>query len=248
MKDHVKALQLPTCSQLLIFVRKSSMLNASLLQFLYDLSQNNNRDWFEKNKKRYEIEVKKPFEQFVGEVIAKLQVIEPDFHIQPKDCIHRIYRDTRFSADKTPYKTHVSAIFTPRGRQTMDYPGYYLHLEFGNLMIGGGAYFLDKNQLYMVRKAIAQDPEAFRKVMSDPDFVKHYGVILGEKNKILPPEFKSAALSEPMLAHKQFYFMAEMDPEISLKPDFADYVVSCFSAGKSLNQFFRNALRLPSQE
>jgi len=91
------------------------MLQSDFLQFLYELSQNNNREWFEKNKKRYEVTVKKPFEELVGELIDRLRIIEPDFQIQAKDCIHRIYRDTRFSADKTPYKSHVSAVFTPRG-------------------------------------------------------------------------------------------------------------------------------------
>ncbi|HLP93490.1 MAG TPA: DUF2461 domain-containing protein [Saprospiraceae bacterium] len=218
------------------------MLQSDLLQFLYELSQNNNRDWFEKNKKRYEATVKKPFEQLVAALIARLQNIEPGFHIQPKDCIHRIYRDTRFSQDKTPYKTHVSAVFTSRGKQTMDEPGYYFHLEFGNLMLGGGAYFLDKEPLYLVRKTIAQDIDAFREVVNDPVFVQYFGGIQGEKNKILPPEFKELAKQEPLLANKQFYFMAEMDPEICLSPDFADYVLSYFSAAKRFNDYFRKAL------
>jgi uncharacterized protein (TIGR02453 family) len=223
------------------------MLQPDLLQFLYELSQNNNRDWFEKNKKRYEATVKKPFEQFVGVLIDKLKTVEPGFQIQPKDCIHRIYRDTRFSADKTPYKTHISAVFTPKGRQSMEHPGYYFHLEFGNLMLGGGAYFLDKEPLYMVRKAIAQDPDTFRSVVENPEFVRYYGAVQGDKNKVLPPEFKVAANKEPLLANKQFYFMAEMDPETCLKPDFADFVLNYFVAGKPLNDYFRRALGLTSQ-
>lgn len=218
------------------------MLQSDFLQFLYELSQNNNRDWFEKNKKRYEATVKKPFEQLVAALIAKLQTIEPGFQIQPKDCIHRIYRDTRFSADKTPYKTHVSAVFTTRGRQTMEEPGYYFHLEFGNLMIGGGAYFLDKEPLYKVRKAIAQDLNAFREVVNDPSFVQHYGGVQGDKNKILPPEFKELARQEPLLANKQFYFMAEMDPEICLQPDFVEVALEYFAAAKRFNDYFRRAL------
>lgn len=217
-------------------------MNTEFLQFLYDLSQNNNRDWFEKNKKRYEVTVKKPFEALVGELIEGLKILEPDFQIQPKDCIHRIYRDTRFSANKTPYKTHVSAVFTPRGRQTMDHPGYYLHIEFGNLMLGGGAYFLDKAPLTKVRTAIAQDPEAFRALVFDPDFSKKYGDIKGEKNKVMPAEFKEAVKKEPFLANKQFYFMAELDPEICLQPDFPDFVMDYFRTGKALNEFLRKAI------
>lgn len=218
------------------------MLKPDFLQFFYELSQNNNRDWFEKNKKRYEAAVKKPFEAIVGELIERLKGFEPSFQMQPKDCIHRIYRDTRFSADKTPYKTHASAVFTPQGRKTMEHPGYYLHLEFGNLMLGGGAYFLDKEPLAKVRKAIAQDPEAFRALVTDKTFTEKFGAIKGEKNKVLPPEFKDSAKKEPLLAHKQFYFMAELDPEHCLRPDFADFVTDYFKAGKPLNDYFRMAI------
>lgn len=218
------------------------MLHTDFLQFLYELSQNNNRDWFEKNKKRYESTVKKPFEALVGDIIGQIKAFEPGFQIQPKDCIHRIYRDTRFSADKTPYKTHVSAVFTARGKQTMEQPGYYLQIGFGSLMLGGGAYFLDKEPLAKARKAIAQDPEAFRAVAFEPDFVQKFGEIKGEKNKVMPAEFKEAVKNEPFLANKQFYFMTELDPETCLRPDFSGFVADYFRAGKPLNEFLRTAI------
>jgi uncharacterized protein (TIGR02453 family) len=218
------------------------MLQPDFLQFLYDLSQNNNKDWFEKNKKRYEGAVKKPFESLVGEVIERIRSFEPTFQIQPKDCLFRIYRDTRFSADKTPYKTHVSAVFTPRGRQSLHFPGYYLQIEFGNLMLGGGAYFLEKEPLTKMRKAIAQDPGAFRALLNDPVFSSKYGELKGEKNKVLPPEFKEAAKTEPLIAHKEFYFMADIDPERCLQAGLSDFIADYFKAGKPLNDYFRAAL------
>ncbi len=220
----------------------TTMLNEDCLQFLYDLSRNNNRDWFEKNKKRYETSVKKPFEETVGAVIERIRKFEPDFTATPKDCVFRIYRDTRFSADKTPYKTHVGAILTPQGRKSMNWPGYYLHIEFGNLMLGGGAYFLDKEPLHRVRSAIAQDADIFRGLVSDKNFSSRFGELKGEKNKVLPPEFREAAKKEPLLANKQFYFMAEIDPENALRPDFPDFAADYFRAGKPLNDFFRRAL------
>lgn len=217
------------------------------LQFLYELSQNNNRDWFEKNKKRYEADLKKPFEALVGAVIERVLRFEPAFGpITPKDSIFRIYRDTRFSKDKSPYKAHVSASFTPKGiklsGEAMSYPGYYLHLEFGALWIGGGAYFLDKEPLRKVRAAIAQDPAALHKLLNAKDFTEKYGALRGETNKVMPPEFKEAAKAEPLLFQKQFYFMAELDPENALRPDFADFVAAHFEAGKPLNDYFRAAI------
>lgn len=222
------------------------MLTSNTLQFLYDLSQHNNRDWFEKNKPRYEAEVKKPFEATVAAVIEQIYQFEPSFRpMLPKHCIFRIYRDTRFSADKTPYKNHLGAFFAPKGNKAtddMNFPGYYLHLEFGNLMIGGGAYNLDKPALHKVRTAILQDPEAFRDVLHGPDFVAHYGDIKGERNKVLPPEFKEAAKQEPLLYQKQFYFMAEMDSDVAIRPDFPDFVANYFRAGKPLNDYCRSVM------
>lgn len=223
------------------------MLNKEFLQFLYDLSQNNNRDWFEKNKKRYEASVKKPFEATVAAVIERVQKFEPNYGpITPKDCIFRIYRDTRFSKDKSPYKTHVAASFNPKGIKStsdaMSYPGYYMHIEFGSLWIGGGAYFLDKEPLRKVRTAIMQDPGVFRDLLSEKKFAEKYGALKGEANKVLPPEFKEAAKSEPLLANKQFYFMAELEPENALRPDFPDFVAEYFRTGKPLNDFFRKEI------
>ena len=121
----------------------------------------------------------------------------------------------------------------------MDWPGYYLHIEFGNLMLGGGAYFLEKEPLHKVRTAIMQDPETFRALLSDKNFASRFGELKGEKNKVLPPEFKEAAKKEPLLANKQFYFMAELDPENALRPDFPDFAVEYFKAAKAVNDFLR---------
>lgn len=228
-----------------IFVQNfTAMLTPDFLQFLYELSQNNNRDWFEKNKPRYETQVKKPFEVFVGNLIQRFQTsFEPDFQMLPKHCIFRIYRDTRFSKDKTPYKNHVSASFAPgHGKlsEQASIPGYYMQVGFGSLMLGGGAYQLEKEPLHQIRTAIAASPSDFRALADAPDFKKYYpDGLLGEKNKILPPEFKAVAVDEPMIYMKQFYFMTELDPETLLQPDAVDVIMAHFEAGHALNVFFR---------
>ena len=105
--------------------------------------------------------MKKPFETLVGALILEIQKFEDGFQLLPKDCMFRLHRDTRFSNDKTPYKTHMAAIFVPGGKKSMaemEVPGYYFHISFGELAIGGGAYALDKEPLMRVRRAIAQDP------------------------------------------------------------------------------------------
>ena len=218
------------------------MLTSDFLQFLHELSQNNNRDWFTKNKRRFESTVKKPFEMFVAALIERIKDFEPGFQTTVKDSIFRLHRDTRFSNDKTPYKTHMSAVFTSQGRKTMDEPGYYLQVSFGSLSLGGGAYFLEKEPLTNVRQAIADNPEAFRKLIEAPAFIDKFGEIKGEKNKILPAEFKQAAVAEPFLFNKQFYFMSDLDPELAIGSDAVGRIAGYFEAGKPVNDFFRKPL------
>lgn len=219
------------------------MLSSSALQFLYDLSQNNNRDWFEKNKKRFEAEVKKPFEQTVGALIERMRAFEPGFaQLQAKDCIFRIHRDTRFSKDKTPYKTNVSAVLASGGRKSMHEPGYYIEISFGACNFGGGAYALEKPELHKVRTAIAQDPEAFRSIVGAQAFADLFGDLQGEKNKVMPPEFKVAAMAEPYLYNKQFYFWKEMPPETALGEGFVELAARYFEAARPVNEFLRIAI------
>ncbi len=222
------------------------MLSTDLLHFLYELSQNNNKDWFERNKPRYEAVVKKPFETTVMAIIERISAFDPAYAaLTPKNCIFRIYRDVRFSKDKTPYKNHISASFSPKGKKMDtggDYSGFYLHIEFGSLMLGGGAYFLDKPALHKVRTAILRDPDTLRALLAEPDFVAKYGELQGERNKVLPPEFKEAARQEPLLAMKQYYFMTEMDPEMITRPDFPDFAADYFRAGQEVNAWLREVV------
>ena len=93
------------------------MINTASLQFLYELSQNNNKDWFDKNKARYEADLKKPWEATVAAIIERIKAFEPDLQSTAKESIPRIYRDTRFSTNKSPYKTNVAAIINPGGKK-----------------------------------------------------------------------------------------------------------------------------------
>jgi uncharacterized protein (TIGR02453 family) len=219
------------------------MLNPSFLEFLYELSQNNNRGWFEKNKTRFQKEVQQPFEVLVSEIIKEIKAFDPNFSMDPKQAAFRIYRDVRFSNDKTPYKTHMAAVFTNGGRQNMHDPGYYLHIEYGFLQLGGGAYFLDKEPLQKVRTRIMQNPSAFRQLIEASEFVDKFEEIKGEKNKILSTPFKEAVAVEPLLLNKQFYYMAELDPKMILESDFPKFVASYFQAALPVNRFLLEAVK-----
>lgn len=220
------------------------MLTKKSLDFLKDLAKNNNREWFHANKKRYEADLKKPYEHFISDLLEAYKSLDPETNITYKEAVFRIYRDTRFSKDKTPYKNHVGALISRYGRKGKEYPGYYIHIEQGSLMLGGGAYFMEKNTLQAVREAIMGNHKAFSKVINNPKFKDKFGEVKGDKNKRLPKEFKEFEAEEPLIANKQFYFMTELNPKHVLGENAVDYVMDYFRAGEEFNAFLIEAMNL----
>ena len=213
------------------------------LQFFEELAANNEKSWFDENRARYEKMVKKPFANLVEELIFRVSQFDPDVQIAPKDAIFRINRDVRFSPDKRPYKTTVSAIISPAGRKDKSAPGFYLELSAHRTMLGGGAYFVEKTGLENIRNAIAANPAAFRKLISEKDFVTKYGEIRGETNKRLAADLQAAAEKEPLIFNKQFYFMAELPANLALRNDLADVAIEYFAAAQPIILYLREALR-----
>lgn len=206
------------------------------LNFLAELAANNDRGWFNDNKSRYESDVKKPFIELISKLIDELG--EP---ITYKESIFRINRDTRFSPDKTPYKTHLSAVVSRFGTKNKAYPGLYIHLDAEKLMIGGGAYFLEKIPLLNVRNAIMNDHENFKSIINNKDFIAHFDSLHeSEKNKVLPSEMKDFQKIEPLIANKQFFVMKNYPSERVLQNDIIEFMVAHSKALNPLNQFLRD--------
>ncbi|MEW6736056.1 MAG: TIGR02453 family protein [Acidobacteriota bacterium] len=139
-----------------------------LFRFLTDLRKNNNRDWFSANKARYEAAVREPFLQFIADFSYRLDKISPYFVADPRPnggSLFRIYRDVRFSSDKSPYKTHASAYFPHReANKDVQSPGFYLHLEPGASFAGGGLWHPDAVSLRNIRTAIVEQPKSWQQV------------------------------------------------------------------------------------
>lgn len=211
------------------------------LKFYHDLSQNNNTAWFNENRLRYENSVKKPFIAFVGDFINLIRNFEPDITLQPADAIFRINRDIRFSKDKTPYKTHSSAIISKYGRKDKCYPGIYFEFTFDKVMFYGGAWSVEPKILQKIRQNIANNLPEFKKAYKNKEFKNKFGSIQGEKAKKIPPELKSAAEEEPLIYNKQFYFGAELPAELILKDELIEVLLQHYLVSKELNDFLRSA-------
>ena len=214
-----------------------SYFNDDFIAFFKELAANNNKDWFDENRKRYETEVREPFKHFLKALIAELAKENPALNIETKHAMFRINRDVRFSKDKTPYQTHVSAVIAPGGKKNRNYPGLYINFSAASLTVGGGLYGVDKEELYFLRDYISKNPKALQKAIEDDDFVKHYGEIMGDKNKILPKEFKGHMESTPLIANKDFFYMEEMDPKTVTSEKLLDIVLTSWKAATPVREF-----------
>ncbi|MEQ8360595.1 MAG: DUF2461 domain-containing protein [Cytophagales bacterium] len=205
--------------------------------FFSELNKNNNKEWFDKNRKRYENEVKNPFKKFVEHLISKVHNIDPNVNIEAKDAIMRINRDIRFSKDKTPYKTQAAAVISAGGRKNMSIPGQFFSLGINGMEIYGGLYQTDKTQLYNIRQHISYNLKKFEDLINDQKFKKQFGAIEGEKNKIIPTEFKADAKNQTLIYNKSFYFHCKFEPEIIVKDNLDEIWLDCYKTGKPICDF-----------
>lgn len=211
--------------------------------FFKDLARNNNKEWFDANRKRYEAGVKQPFEAFTAEAIKRIAKHDKAVRISPKEAIFRINRDIRFSKDKTPYKLETSAIVSPAGRKDHATPGIYFVFGPEGVKFYGGAYQPDKDQFVKIRRAILRDPKGFRKVIDAKAFKTMFGSVQGEANKVLPPEFKTAVAKEPLIANRQFYVGAELPSKLVADPRLMDVLMDHYLAMCPFNRWLAAAMR-----
>jgi len=213
------------------------------LNFFNDLRANNEREWFHANKKRYEQSVKIPFQNFIADVIEHAKMFDPNILITPKDAIFRIYKDTRFSKDKTPYKLHTSAVVSRGGRKDLTSVGIYLELSDEHFGIYSGIYRPDSKQLYKIREHIAANMEEFDRLLKDKDFQEKFdGKIHGDKNKRIPKEFVEIAEQQPLLYNKAFYYFRLLPSETVLEENLPQLVMEYFKTAYPLSSFLQEAL------
>lgn len=220
-----------------------SYFNQDFIDFFKDLQTNNNKEWFDANRKRYESSIKKPFTKFVDEMIGRINAEDPEVRIEAKDAVMRINRDIRFSPDKTPYNTHVGAIISTTGRKDKSVPGFFMRFSTEGINLFGGAHGVDKDQLQKIRTAIAADLKGFKKLLQEESFQKTYGGLLGEKNKRVPKEFEEMVTLEPLIANKAFYYRADLPLQAILKDDLPEKLMEYWHIARPVKDFLTKALQ-----
>ncbi len=220
-----------------------SYFTKNFTDFFKNLGANNNREWFHENKKSYENDVKKPFYAFVQDMIIEIGKLEGDLNLEVKNSVFRINRDIRFSKDKSPYKLHVGAVVSKGGRKNMQIPGLYLQLSADEHFVVGGSYKPGKSNLIKIRSTIVEDPKAYRKILNAKKFKSFFPEgVEGEKNKILPKEFKPFADDVPEIFMKQYYCMAKhKGTKFVLNNDLLGHVMDHYKAMSDFNNFIAEA-------
>lgn len=175
------------------------------LQFILDLKQNNDRNWFQENKVRYDL-ARQDFLEFVEEWIKEVVPFdESALGQKAKDIVFRIYRDVRFSKDKQPYKDHFGAYLASDGRKSV-YPGYYFHLcPGGNSFLAGGVWMPPASHLKVIRQEIDYNFEEFSGIINNPEFTRYFNPELaGDKLKTVPKGYDATNPALPYLKFKSW--------------------------------------------
>lgn len=226
---------------------ETSYFTKKTFAFLQDLAKNNNREWFEANKGRYEEEVKGPALEFIHDFSFHLKALSPHFRADPRangGSLFRIYRDTRFSKDKNPYKTHTGIQFRHERGKDAHAPGFYLHLEPKQCFVGLGIWHPDGQTLRKIREGLVEDPKGWKKAVSSSAFKKR--LELSGDRLVRPPRgFDPEHPLIEELKWKEYVAVASLSQKDVLQPNFMKEYASYCLAGKPLVSFLCEALDLP---
>lgn len=221
-------------------------LQPELLTFLEQLKKNNNREWFQQNKDRYERDVREPLLRFIEDFGPRLAKISPHFVANPSKMggsLFRIHRDTRFSRDKSPYKTHAGVQFRHQRAKDVHAPGYYLHIEPRMVFVGVGIWHPDADTLGKIRDAIVDDPLGWRRAKSAKAFREHFE-LAGDSLKRAPKGYDPDHPLIEDLRRKDFIASSEWQANDVTRPDFMNRFTTTCRAATPFMRFLATACGL----
>lgn len=227
--------------------KSSPPFSKQTIAFLRQLERNNNRDWFNENKSRYEVEVLDPALRFIQSMHDSLNDIAPHFTAVPKrmgGSLMRIYRDTRFSKDKTPYKTNIGIQFRHEQAKDVHSPGYYVHIDPNQVFLGAGMWRPASEALHQIRQRIVDKDKEWVRTSRDRTFRRHFE--LGGESLLRPPRGfdKEHALIED-LKRKDFIAVKYLEHNDATDPRFQRKVETAFRAAAPYMQFLCKAVGVP---
>ena len=224
----------------------TARIGPEILRFLEQLAKNNNRQWFQENKDRYETEVREPLLKFIEAFEPRLEKISPHFIADARKTggsLFRIYRDTRFSHDKRPYKTHAGVQFRHERAKDVHAPGFYLHIEPKQAFVGVGIWHPDSDTLKLLRDAIVENPAKWKRAKSAKAFAAEFE-LAGDSLKRAPKGYDPDHPLIEDLRRKDFIAVTKLKDKDLLAPAFLDRFTKSCTAAKPFMRFLAEACGL----
>ena len=207
-----------------------------ILQFLKDLANNNNKEWFELNRSYYN-QAKEEFHHLLSKILLCISSFDASvIAISPEECTYRIHRDLRFTSDKTPYKTHFGGYINPYGKKSPK-SGYYVHLEPGNCLLGSGSLFIPTPILTKIRIAIYNRINEYKGIIEDPEFTRYFPSV-GESRLISAP--RGFSKDNPLLKYiqpKDFLISYPISDDFFEQKESMEKIEKVFRQAKRLSDF-----------
>lgn len=200
------------------------------IAFLRVLSRHNNRDWFLPRKAIFDQSVKAPMTEMVAALNQEMMAFAPAYVTDPDKAIYRIYRDVRFSADKTPYKDHIAASFSRRGMMKHQAAGYYFSVSAKEIEVGGGIYLPPPETLRAVREHMAENHAEFRRMVGAREVCALLGEVQGERLSRVPKGFPPLHPAADLLRFKQYLLYVVIEPSVAATPKLFEEVLERFRA------------------
>ncbi len=214
----------------------------SVMLFLKELARNNNREWFQTNKKWYD-ESKGKILFLTDVLINEIRKFDNSIPaLTPSDCLFRIFRDVRFSHDKSPYKTNFGSYIAKGGKKAV-FAGYYIHIEPESIFAGGGIYKPDNDTLKNLRNHIAENGDEFFSIIHDSDFKAVYPEMYDDKLKTAPKGFAPDHEFIELLQYKSFAFTHRMSEDDVLSENFIESIVQSYKQLHKVNVFLNSAIQ-----
>jgi uncharacterized protein (TIGR02453 family) len=227
--------------------KRYASFDGDTLQFLRELRDNNNREWFQENKTRYDAQVLDVALNFIQSMHDPLIEMAPNFTAVPKrmgGSLMRVYRDTRFSKNKTPYKTNIGIQFRHEQAKDVHAPGFYVHIDPEQVFLGAGMWRPESSALASIRQRISDKQAEWLRTRDDKSFKRHFN--LGGESLSRPP--RGYAKDHPMIVdirRKDFIAVKNMTHEDALNPRFQQKVETAFKAAVPYMQFLCKAVNVP---
>lgn len=222
-----------------------TFFTADTVKFWKGLAKNNNKAWFDENRKTYEKHLKEPYYRLAAALCEQVAEVEPEYNTPPKQAVYRINRDTRFAADKTPYKTKLGITVGRSEKHDQGWPAYTVSIGVDGIWVAGGLYMPDTELRDHVRRYVGENAAELKKIeRKSTKFAKTFGALQGDAHKRVPPELKEYAEVEPRVLNKQWVYWRDFEnPKQFLDPKLDQFILDQWEIARPAMEFLKDAAR-----